>query len=310
MNSSLSHEPGEIGVSELASVYLRELEHAGRSAHTVRAYRSELARLATFHPGTVREVDAAVLRRFLATRATLAAASRARTHAALASFLAWCYRHDHIDADPIARIERVRVPEPAPRGLPAGQVEQILAAIPRTRHRDLLLLTLIASTGLRASEALSLYVEDLDLTQDDEHLTVTGKGERRRTVLLDDPRLVASCAATSNAPATATAPCSAPRRTGAAARSPTNQLNAAGSPTPPRPASRRHSTNSATATRPSSSTTASASKRSANASATRTSRPRCATPSRPTPPPTTSYAAGAAARRPHAEPPARRSSAA
>ena len=192
MNSSLSHESSETGVDELAGVYLQELEHAGRSAHTLRAYRSELARLAAFHPGPARDLDVAVLRRFLATRAKLTAASRARTHAALASFLAWCYRHDHVDADPMARIQRVRVPEPVPRGLAAGQVEQILAAIPRTQHRDRLLFTLIASTGLRASEALHLYVEDLDLTQDDEHLTVTGKGERRRTVLLDDPRLVAT----------------------------------------------------------------------------------------------------------------------
>jgi len=39
-------------------------------------------------------------------------------------------------------------------------------------------------------EALALYTEDLDLTQDDEHLTVVGKGNQQRTVLLDDARLV------------------------------------------------------------------------------------------------------------------------
>jgi integrase/recombinase XerD len=33
-------------------------------------------------------------------------------------------------------------------------------------------------------------VDDLDLTQDDEHLHVLGKGGHRRTVLLDDPKLV------------------------------------------------------------------------------------------------------------------------
>ncbi len=39
-------------------------------------------------------------------------------------------------------------------------------------------------------KGLSLYVEDLDLSLDNEHLTVVGKGGKRRTVLLDDPRLV------------------------------------------------------------------------------------------------------------------------
>ncbi|MCA1678044.1 MAG: tyrosine-type recombinase/integrase [Actinobacteria bacterium] len=182
----------DLAVAELAGAYLAELEHAGRSAHTLRAYRSELARLAAFHGGDVGELDVATLRAFLSTRARLSAASRARTHTAIGSFLAWAYRHGHIDADPMARIERVRVPASAPRGLAAGQVQKILAAIPRNQERDRLLFGLIASTGLRAGEALSLYVEDLDLTTDDEHLSVLGKGERRRTVLLDDPQLVSS----------------------------------------------------------------------------------------------------------------------
>ena len=51
-------------------------------------------------------------------------------------------------------------------------------------------LRLIATTGLRIGEALSLYVEDLDLTLDDEHLRVVGKGQRPRTILLDDPVVV------------------------------------------------------------------------------------------------------------------------
>ncbi len=46
------------------------------------------------------------------------------------------------------------------------------------------------ATGLRIGEALGVHAEDLDLTADDERLTVTGKGGRRRTILLDDPALV------------------------------------------------------------------------------------------------------------------------
>src|SRR6266496_1376595 len=39
-------------------------------------------------------------------------------------------------------------------------------------------------------KGLSLYVEDLDLSLDNEHLTVVGKGGKRQTLLLDDPHLV------------------------------------------------------------------------------------------------------------------------
>lgn len=44
---------------------------------------------------------------------------------------------------------------------------------------------------VRVGEALQLYVEDLDMTLDDEHIYVRGKGGKRRTVLLDDFKLVA-----------------------------------------------------------------------------------------------------------------------
>ncbi len=69
-------------------------------------------------------------------------------------------------------------------------VQRILNAIPKRNLRDRVLFGVIAATGLRAAEALGIYVTDLALARDDEHLTVRGKGGRTRTVLLDDPGLV------------------------------------------------------------------------------------------------------------------------
>jgi integrase len=69
-------------------------------------------------------------------------------------------------------------------------VEAILKVIPTAQRRDRLLFRLIFETGLRVSEALGVHLEDLDLTADDEHLNVLGKGGQRRTVLLDDANLV------------------------------------------------------------------------------------------------------------------------
>jgi len=175
----------------LVANYLADLAHSNRSAQTRRAYKADLARLCTFYDGPVDGLTAEVLRAFFATRIHLAPATRARTQAAVASFLRWAYSQDLIAATPMARIDRVHLDPPRPRGLPRAQVEAILRMIPRSKPRDRVLFRLIFETGLRVSEAISLYVEDLDLTPDDEHVTVTGKGNRRRTVLLDDPRLVA-----------------------------------------------------------------------------------------------------------------------
>jgi integrase/recombinase XerC/integrase/recombinase XerD len=142
-------------------------------------------------PGGIEEIDAGVLRGWLATLTGLAPATQARKQAALAAFCAWCVRQELLDTDPTAHLDRMTVPDREPRGVDPARVEAVLAAIPAGRLRDRVLFTLIATTRLRASEALGAYVEDLDLTRDDEHLTVTGKGGRRRTVLLDDPAFLA-----------------------------------------------------------------------------------------------------------------------
>lgn len=130
------------------------------------------------------------MRAALARRHGRSPASRARTAAALGSFLTWAVRHDLLAANPLLKLDRVQVPDPDPRGVPRSTIDAVLAAILRDQLRDQLLFRLLAETGLRISEALQLDVDDLDLTPDDEHLHVLGKRGQRRTVLLDDPQLV------------------------------------------------------------------------------------------------------------------------
>lgn len=59
------------------------------------------------------------------------------------------------------------------------------------RLRDRVLFETAYVCGARAAEVCGLYVEDLDLRLDDEHLRIHGKGGTVRTVLLDDRGYVA-----------------------------------------------------------------------------------------------------------------------
>jgi len=120
---------------------------------------------------------------------------RGRKQAALASFLTWCCRQDLLPADPMAKLERISVPERAPRGVPPTVVARVLDTIPKRNLRDRVLFGVIAATGLRAAEALGIYVTDLELARDDEHLTVRGKGGRTRTVYRVVPAALAQLAA-------------------------------------------------------------------------------------------------------------------
>jgi len=177
-------------LAEAIAAFLADLTQANRSAQTRRAYATDLHQFAAGYGGSLSAITPAVLRAFFETGATLSPATRARKQAALASFLAWAYRQELIGANPMGRIERVKLAPPAPRGVGRAPVEAILAVIPPTQRRDRLLFRLIFETGLRVGEALALYVEDLDLTPDDEHFRVVGKGAQRRTVVLEEARLV------------------------------------------------------------------------------------------------------------------------
>ncbi len=187
MEQTATEEPS---LQSLVTAFLADLAHANHSPHTRRAYATDLAQLCAFHQGSIRTITADVLRAFFERHAHLRPATRARKQAAVARFLTWAEQQDLLEANPMRKIERVKLDPPQPHGVERAKIERILKAIPAEHLRDRLFFRLLAETGLRVSEGLSLYVEDLDLSLDNEHLTIVGKGGKRRTVLLDDPPLV------------------------------------------------------------------------------------------------------------------------
>ncbi|NTU84213.1 MAG: site-specific integrase, partial [Chloroflexales bacterium] len=168
---------------EAIARFLADLQRAECSPHTTRAYRTELNHLVACHTGSVGTISVTAVRAALARRDGRSPASRARTMAALNSFLSWAVKQDLLDANPLMKLDRVKVPEPGPRGVPRDQIDAVLKVIPRDHLRDQLLFRLLAETGLRISEALQLDVDDLDLTRDDEHMHILGKSGHRRTLL-------------------------------------------------------------------------------------------------------------------------------
>jgi integrase/recombinase XerD len=180
----------EQSLESLVALFLANMAHTNHSPQTLRAYATDLAQLCAFHQRSVQTVTAEVLRTFFGTHAHLRPATRARKQAAVARFLTWAEQQDLLDSNPMRKIDRVKLDPPQSRGVERFHIERVLKAIPFECLRDRLFFRLLAETGLRVSEGLSLYVEDLDLSLDNEHLTVVGKGGKRRTVLLDDTRLV------------------------------------------------------------------------------------------------------------------------
>ena len=174
--------------------FLRHLElERGRSAHTVRAYRGDLAGLLATVP-SLAALDLAALRRWLAAghAAGASRATLARRAAAARAFTAWAYRDGLLADDPGGRLVSPRVPAGLPAVLDTTQAASLLEAAGSgategdpVAVRDLLVLELLYGTGIRVAELCGLDVDDVDRSR--RTLRVLGKGDRERTVPFGTP---------------------------------------------------------------------------------------------------------------------------
>ena len=178
-------------MEELIENFLTDLGNANRAALTIKNYRADLRAFTARNEGiALADITVEILRDYFVSQSGLSAATRARRQSSLAALFRWARRLGHIKENPMELLDRVRLPAPAPRGVGREAIMSVLKAIPADRIRDRLLFRLLLETGLRVGEAVSLQIEDIDLTLDDEHLFVVGKGGKRRTILLDDGTLV------------------------------------------------------------------------------------------------------------------------
>lgn len=182
--NSARETPLALPLDRLLAEFLADLENAGRSRHTIVNYRCDLKRLIEFAPEGIEAITPSRLRLIFTSLAGKSRATRARAQASANAFLTWCFKHDLIAANPMQKLDRVKLPEYHPRPVESRLIRKVLNAIPRENLRDRVLFTLVAETGLRIAEALGIYREDLILTPDDEQIVIRGKGGRTRTVML------------------------------------------------------------------------------------------------------------------------------
>lgn len=180
--------------------FLTDLANANKPANTIRAYRGDLNAFADHYDGDLTVMGVEAVRAFLSAITAQAPATRKRKRAAVAAFCRWAVRHDRLAANPMDKVDTIAVPRTLPRPAPSRDIYRVLDAIcsrrprkdvPTDVLRDRVLFETAYQCGTRASEACGLYVEDYDLTLDDEHVRVHGKGGTVRTVLLDDRGYVA-----------------------------------------------------------------------------------------------------------------------
>ncbi len=196
-------EPGAVRADEdLVARYLTHLEkERDVSPHTLTAYARDLEGLRAFlrvHLGTEvvawERVDRLAMRAWLAHLAKrgLSRRSSARALSAARSFYRFLHRADLVEANPARAVGTPKFERHLPGHLDRAQVETLLTAAATraqsgrfTDVRDLAILELFYSAGLRLSELRGVNRADLDLLGG--LVKVRGKGRKERIVPVGGP---------------------------------------------------------------------------------------------------------------------------
>ena len=103
----------------------------------------------------------------------------------LSSFYRYLYTQGAVSTNPLTGIDRPRIKQQEVKYLKHNQVLRLLDSIEDLR--DKLIIRTIYATGVRVSELCNMNIEDIDF---DEHtIRIRGKGDKIRTVFVDDETL-------------------------------------------------------------------------------------------------------------------------
>lgn len=118
------------------------------------------------------------------------AAARARKTSSIRSFFKYlCVQRKLLDENPMQELETPRLKKTQPKYLTLEESLRLLASVDgENKERDYCILTLFLNCGLRLAELVSINYTDI---KDNNTLTITGKGNKQRTVYLNDACITA-----------------------------------------------------------------------------------------------------------------------
>ena len=187
MAQATNHPEPRTRVEKTIGQFLRVLRARNASAHTIKAYRQDLANFAA-HVGEARweEIDHVRIRGFLAGlyERGLSKTSVARALAAVRSLYRWLAREGMVEQNPAKLVATPRLPKKLPRVPSIEEMNTVLEGdLPEAvafPERDRLLLELLYGCGIRNSELVGINLEDVH--PQNEAILVRGKGKKERYV--------------------------------------------------------------------------------------------------------------------------------
>lgn len=172
------------GNSELIDSFLSAKRVEGCSDKSIHYYRSTLNNAIRKIEKNIRHITTDDLRNYLNDYQQTSGATKVTVdniRRILSSFFSWLEDEDYIVKSPVRRIHKVKVGKTVKETYSDEALEQMRDHCEGIR--DLALIDLLASTGMRVGELVKLNRNDIDF--ENRECIVTGKGDKQRRVYFD-----------------------------------------------------------------------------------------------------------------------------
>lgn len=166
---------------QLLNAFLSAKKVEGCSEKTLDYYRVTLAKMLAETEKRIPEISTNDLRQYLSDFKEKRGSSKVtidNIRRIFSSFFSWLEDEDYITKNPVRRIHRVRADSLVKEIISDESMEILRDSC--TEMRDLAMIDLLASTGMRVGELVRMNIADIDFQE--RQCVVFGKGNKERTV--------------------------------------------------------------------------------------------------------------------------------
>lgn len=156
----------------------------GCSERTIEYYRSTIRTMLETIDTPVRKMNTEMLREYLSNYQEINNCGKVtidNVRRNLSSFFSWLEEEDHILKSPIRRIHKIRTKKAVKEVISDENLEILRDGC--SCKRDLAIVDMLISTGIRVGELVNLDIEDINF--EERECIVYGKGDKERKVYFD-----------------------------------------------------------------------------------------------------------------------------
>ncbi|WP_164505450.1 site-specific tyrosine recombinase/integron integrase [Actinobaculum sp. 313] len=176
--------PTHESTTDLLHLFLTAKEVEGCSIRTIAYYESTIRRMVETVAKPYTQIESDDLRRYLSDYENTRDAGKVtidNIRRILSSFFSWLEDEDYIVKSPMRRIHKVKTATLAKEVLSDEELEALRDGCDNVR--DLAIVDMLATTGMRVGELVRLDIADINLQE--RECIVTGKGSKQRPVYFD-----------------------------------------------------------------------------------------------------------------------------